>query len=250
MQGRFVVGRAVAHRFRQRIYRVTAVVRGGDHPWRMGRAQRQMGEPTWTRALLRSVDPIHCALREKVGVGMCRGINGGPRYARCIVLSHAHAVGRAMIVRHAVAERLQPVSPRPAVGCHVNDRCNTWQQAFIRGQARIIIRQIARIGGGVGIAEQCRIVARPARLNGPVGEPCIQRRAIGAGAVIVQIHAGVQTRAGWSAGHGVGVMAREQRSRRGQRIERRCAHHRMIERGQTIAAPLVGSDQQHIAPLC
>src|SRR6202030_2055159 len=111
------------------------------------------------------------------------------------------------------------------------------QRTFVALEPRIVDVEPARILARVGVSEQHRIAPARGSLLGPVGVAGVERSAVGATTMILQIHPGVERRATRTAWRTVGVVTTEQHALGRERVEIRRAHYRMAERRKTIAAP-------------
>ncbi len=117
---------------------------------------------------------------------------------------------------------------------------------LVGAQPGAVRRQDARVGAGVGVAEQDRI---PAGRTGNAGQglvPRIQRRAVGDRAVVQCIEAGVERGPRRAARRGLREMPLEQDRVGGEAVEVGGAHRRMAEAGEAVASPLVGGDEEYV----
>src|ERR1700691_2273280 len=107
----------------------------------------------------------------------------------------AIAIREANVRRHLEPASLEPISPRRWGADHQAYGADAGQRTFVTLQPRIGGVERARVLARVSVAEQDRIVAVRRALLGPVGVARIERSAVGARAMILQIHAGVKRRA-------------------------------------------------------
>ena len=208
---------------------VHRVVRLGRDERRMRPQERQVRDERTARAL----DVVDRFADQERGVVEFRGIPERLRMRRAVFVVGtigAIAVGEANVRRHLETVSLEPIGPRRRRADHQAHRPDAGQRAFVTLEPRIIGVERARILAGVGVAEQHGIVAERRGLFGPVGVARIERRAVGAGPMILQVHPGVNRRAARTAWRGVGVVTAEEHAVGRERVEIRRAHTRMAER--------------------
>ena len=110
---------------------------------------------------------------------------------------------------NVVPEGFKPSRPSIGEGAHLQHRPDSGQGAFIGGQDRVIRRKLPWVIGGVSVTKQNGIAAAGSNFLCPVGESRIERRTIGARAMILKVHASMQAGSGRPAWHGVRIVAFE-----------------------------------------
>ncbi len=105
----------------------------------------------------------------------------------------------------------------------------------------------SRVDAGVGVAEQHRVVAGLAGQQGHVGEAGVEGRAVVDRPVVVQVGAGVEAGPRRAARGGVGPVVGEQGAPGGQAVEGGGGEHRVAQRREAVAPPLVDGDEQDVA---
>src|SRR5579862_8729978 len=241
----FLFGRGQARETRHGRRIVHRVVRLGRDERRMRPQQRQMRDE-WTACALDVVDGF---AHEERGVVEFRRILERLWIRRAVFVvgtGIAIAVREANVSRHLETASIEPIGPWRRSADHQTYGADAGQRTFVTLEPRIVGVETARILARVGVAEQNRIVAVRRRFPGPIGVARIERSAVGPRAMILQIHPGVERRATRTAWRGVGEVTPEENAVGGERVEIRRANDRMIESGETIAAPLVGGDEQYV----
>ncbi len=191
--------------------------------------QRQVRDERTARTL----DVVDRFADEERGVVEFRGILERPGMCGTVFVVRTGftiAVRQANFRRHLETVSFEPISPRLGDISHQADRPDAGQRTFVSLQPGIVGRESARILARVGISKQHGIVAVRCGLFGPVGMARIERSAVGATTMILQIHPGVERRAARTARDGVGVVTPEEHAFGRERVEIRRANTRMIER--------------------
>ena len=151
--------------------------------------------------------------------------------------------------RDVEALRGEPASPRraPLLPRVLDQGAESRQHALVAEQPRVAGRHGARIDRGVRVPEEHRVVARLTSQERHVGEPGVQRGAVENGAIAVLVRARVEAGPRGSARRRVGPVVGEQDAAAGQGVQGRRLEHRMAERRQAVAAPLVERDEEDVA---
>ena len=152
----------------------------------------------------------------------------------------------AAVRRLRMAAVAQPGQPLPFMFRQELARRKAGKHALVAGEMRVAGGKVARVRCGIGVAEQRRIVPRPPRHQGDIVETGIERRTVAADAVVHLVEPGIEAGARRRTGRCTGIMAPEQGSLTGQRIDVRSFDDRVPDGGQAIAPPLVGGDQENI----
>ena len=208
---------------------VHRVVRRGREVRRV-RAQHTRGART-TAASARAgvVDEVEHAIGEERGLRVLgvvlRAPPGSARRARSTNARQFSGTSTPLVA--------QPREPR--VGRALGEVAHRVEARAARpsyDESRGIVgRDRAGVDAGVGVAEQRRLVAEAAGHERHVVVPGVERRAVGGGPVVHQVHAGVERRPARRARHRVGEVAPERNARRpASRSRFGRAHHRVAGR--------------------
>ena len=159
----------------------------------------------------------------------------------------------------------RPVNVRMARGC-INALCGKprqpgplvlWQEladaeagqhAFIGSQPRIRRRVMARVGRDIGVAEERRIVAKPACRERDRVVALIERRPVAADPVVHLVKAGVEAGTRRPAGRRARKVTAKQHAFASELVGVRRSDDLVSRRRQTIAAPLVAGDEKNVRP--
>ena len=112
--------------------------------------------------------------------------------------------------------------------------------------ARVIRMGLDRIGDGCGVADDLRVHADAADFGGKVGVAVIERHAIGGHAMVHDVLPGEHRGARGAAGCGLAPMRGEHHAVSRQGIEMGRARGGVAEDAETVAAPLVDADEEHV----
>ena len=113
-------------------------------------------------------------------------------------------------------------------------------------EAGVVGRCRAGVGGGRGVADQRRVVARFPQGVRQAVMPRIHGHAVLHDPVVHHILAGQQRRPGRSARHPLGIIVAEGDAVAAQHVQVRRPDARMAEHAHRIAAPLINDDQQDV----
>ena len=189
-------------------------------------------------------EPVERRIGDEGGLG-----NRGRKTRRATQPSIRRRIGRTRRIEAVHAETTQTREPGLEILVQELADIVAGQHALVGEEPRIARCQPLGVRAGVGVAEQCRRKPALARLQRHVRVPPVERRAVHDAAVIMEVKTGMQARAGRAAGRGHRMVPAEEHTVPGQPVEIGRAHHRMAERAERVAAPLVRGDQQDIRRL-
>src|SRR3569833_4120966 len=239
MHRRFRLNRRRAAKLANLVRREHRVV-GLRHDERRMRAQEaQMREPR--RLLL--AEPADELAGEERRLRLVLAV-AGRRAGDLAGIAHRQMRQRAIGEIDSLAA--QPAQPGLFVLGQAHAHVEPGQHALIGPKPRISRLQHRGIGRLVGVAEQRRRIAGPARRQRHVVEAVRQWAAVADHAVGHLVEAGIEARPRRRAGGGIRVVLQERRAFGRQRIDVRRADHRMTGDAKALTAPLVGGDEQDV----
>ena len=249
MLGGLLVGRSLALWQLDRSRVIQGVVGLGRDDRRMRTQENAMHEPV-LRAMV--PEPFDDRVGHETGVAVlgleqrrniamaATGRNRKPRLGLVNVLPSSESVTLGAQVVHP--------------GCHVVGEQHadsvTRQRAFEGAQRRVLRVQAARVGTGIRVTKQNRVVTVAAHFQRDVGMAPVQRRSVAPGAVVHQVQTGLHARARRPARRGNRKMPFKQYAVRRQRVQMRGLHDRMTQRREALATPLVRRNEENLARRC
>ena len=232
------------------VVQVVTIIRSRDRHRNLRRVVHRRVRP---RRAVRRMGPQITEMREPT-----RGAARDPREervgeeARHAVLGGSFVLGRQqphMAGRDVVALVGQPPRPLCVVSREVERDVEARQHAFIGPETGVVgSRRVARVDGLVGVAEQHRHVTGPTGSQRHVVEPPVERRPVAQHPMVHLVHPRVQRGTTRRTRRGLAVVTRQQRTVGPQRVEMRCLHEWVADRGQAIPPELIEGDQKNVRP--
>ena len=174
------------------------------------------------------------------------------RVLRVVLCAPLRAIRRTVDEGAPLVGHLDALLPHPCQPCErlalgqMTHGIETGKHTFVAMETRVAPRDRTRIDAHVGVAEQRGLVAPSPGDERDVVVPGVERRSVQHRPMVHQIHAGVERRPARPARRRLREMLAEGRAGGCEPVEARGADDGVPGGAETVAAPLVGGDEQDI----